>query len=324
MENTKKQNFLVKWLKTKETTVLFILIGIIIILSILSPHFLTKGNLITVLIGLSADGIITIAMTVILAMGGIDLSVGLIMGFSAMLVAKLADLGVNLWVGALVALVGAFICGMINGVFIAKFKLTPFIMTLAMMSIVKGITLVVTSGRAVPLPRDNKAFLFLGQGYVANAIPFIVLIFVVIAVVMHILLTKSELFRKVYYIGSNEKAAKLSGIKVDSIKIFVYILSGVLCGLAGVLSVSRFSTSTPSTGVGVEMTAISAAVIGGSSLNGGIGSVYGAVLGILLLNIVNNGLVLLDVSVYAQDLISGAILLAAVTLDVLSSKKRAV
>lgn len=324
MGKEKEQNYFQKWMKAKETTVLLILIAIIIILSILSPYFLKKDNLLTVLIGLSADGIITIGMTIILAMGGIDLSVGSVMGFAAMLVAKLASFGVNLWLGALIALLGAVLVGAINGFFIAKFKLTPFIMTLAMMSIVKGIIMVSTTGRAVSIPRDEAgSFLFLGQGYIGGAIPFIVLVFIVFAIVMNILLTKTELFRKVYYIGSNEKAAALSGIKVESIKMFVYILNGLLAGIAGVLNVSRFVTSTPSTGTGVEMTAISAAVIGGSSLNGGVGSVYGAVLGILLLNIVNNGLVLLNVSVYAQELISGVILLGAVTLDVLSSKKKA-
>lgn len=305
-------------LQTKEAPVFFVIVLMCVIMTMLTPNFLTRSNIMTTLLGLSADGIVAISMTIILAMGGIDLSVGSVMGLASMITAKIAVSSGNIWLGALGGLLVGCLCGLINGFFISKMKLTPFIMTLAMMSISRGAVMLLSSGKSVAVPKNSSAFIFLGQGYIGGAIPSLVVIFLIIAVVGNFMLRKTEVFRKVFYIGSNEKAAKLSGINVGRIKLGVYILSAAMSALAGILCVARFATATTTTGDGVEMTAISAAVIGGASLDGGSGSILGAVLGILLLNIVNNALVLLRVSVYAQDLISGMILLIAVTLDVIS------
>ena len=318
-----KNSFIKRFLRAKETPVFLVIILMCVVLSILTPNFLTKSNILTTLVGLSADGIVAIAMTVILAMGGIDLSVGSVMGLSSMVAAKIAVSSGNIWLGALMGLAVGVVVGIINGLFIAKLKLTPFIMTLAMMSIAKGTSMLLSSGKSVAISKDNTAFMFLGQGYVGGVFPFLVIIFIVVAIVGNVLMKKTEMFRKVYYVGSNEKAAKLSGIDVEKVKIGVYILSGAMSAICGILCVSRFGTATTTTGSGVEMTAISAAVIGGASLDGGAGSVLGAVLGIILLNIVDNGLVLLHVSVYGQDLVSGLILLIAVTMDVFSNHKKA-
>lgn len=318
-----KNSFIKRFLRAKETPVFLVIILMCVVLSILTPNFLTKSNILTTLVGLSADGIVAIAMTVILAMGGIDLSVGSVMGLSSMVAAKIAVGSGNIWLGALMGLAVGVVVGIINGLFIAKLKLTPFIMTLAMMSIAKGTSMLLSSGKSVAISKDNTAFMFLGQGYVGGVFPFLVIIFIVVAIVGNVLMKKTEMFRKVYYVGSNEKAAKLSGIDVEKVKIGVYILSGAMSAICGILCVSRFGTATTTTGSGVEMTAISAAVIGGASLDGGAGSVLGAVLGIILLNIVDNGLVLLHVSVYGQDLVSGLILLIAVTMDVFSNHKKA-
>lgn len=317
-----KDSAIKRFLQTKETPVFLIVVALCVIMTFLTPNFLTKGNIMTTLLGLSADGIVTIAMTVILALGGIDLSVGSVMCLASMVAAKIGVLTGNLWLGAVLGLLVGALCGVINGLFIAKLKLTPFIMTLAMMSIARGSSMLMSSGKSVAIPKDNAAFMFMGQGYVGGLIPFLVVIFLVIAIVGNFLLRKTETFRKVFYIGSNEKAARLSGINVDRVKLGVYTLSAVLSAFAGVLCVSRFGTATTTTGDGAEMTAISAAVIGGASLDGGSGSILGAVLGILLLNIVDNALVLLHVSVYGQDLISGLILLIAVTMDVFSRRRK--
>ena len=312
-----------RFLHAKETPVFLVIILMCVVLSILTPNFLTKSNILTTLVGLSADGIVAIAMTVILAMGGIDLSVGSVMGLSSMVAAKIAVGYGNIWLGALAGLLVGILVGIINGLFIAKLKLTPFIMTLAMMSIAKGSSMLLSYGKSVAISKDKAAFMFLGQGYIGGVFPFLVVIFIVVAIVGNLLMKKTEMFRKVYYVGSNEKAAKLSGINVEKVKIGVYTLSGAMSAICGILCVSRFGTATTTTGDGVEMTAISAAVIGGASLDGGAGSVLGAVLGIILLNIVDNGLVLLHVSVYGQDLVSGLILLIAVTMDVFSNHKKA-
>jgi len=323
VKQEKKEFLSRRLLQTKEAPVFLVIVLMCVIMTFLTPNFLTKSNIMTTLLGLSADGIVAIAMTVILAMGGIDLSVGSVMGLASMVTAKIAVATGNIWLGALGGLLTGCVCGLINGFFISKLKLTPFIMTLAMMSLARGAVMLLSSGKSVAVPKDSAAFIFLGQGYIGGILPSLVLIFVVIAVAGNFMLRKTEVFRKVFYVGSNEKAACLSGINVDRIKLGVYVLSSVMSALAGVLCVSRFATATTTTGNGVEMTAISAAVIGGASLDGGAGSILGAVLGILLLNIVNNALVLLRVSVYAQDLISGLILLIAVTMDVLSHHRKA-
>ena len=322
--NVSEKNSIVrKALSIKEMPVLLFLIGFCIILSILSPYFLTASNLMTTLVGFSSSGLVVIGMTIVLAMGGLDLSVGSVVGFSATVVSVLfAKVGMNIWLAASIAIVVSMLLGLINGLFISKLRLSPFIMTLAMLSLVKGLMLLITQGKSVAIKGVDDAFSFLGQGYIGGFFPSIVLIFIVFAVLSHFLLRYSEAFRQVYYIGSNEKSARLSGINVDKVKIFIYILSAFFAAVAGVLSASRFGASTTSTGTGVEMKAISAAVIGGASLNGGEGSILGAVLGIMLLSIVDNGLILLRVSVYGQDLVSGAILLIAVTIDAVSHIKK--
>lgn len=323
-ENISKQkSFFKKMLSVKEMPVFLFLIGFCIILSILSPYFLTASNLMTTLVSFSSSGLVVIGMTIVLVMSGLDLSVGAVVGFSATVVAVLfAKASMNIWLASAIAIVTSSLCGLINGIFIAKLKLSPFIMTLAMQSLVKGLMLLITQGKSIATTGVDDAFSFLGQGYIGGFFPCLVLIFIIVAIIGHFLLRHTEPFRQVYYIGSNEKSARLSGINVDKVKIFIYILSAFLASIAGVLSTSRFGASTTSTGAGVEMTAISAAVIGGASLNGGEGSILGAVLGIMLLSIVDNGLILLKVSVYGQDLISGAILLIAVTLDAISHLKK--
>lgn len=260
-------------------------------------------------------------MTVVLILGGLDLSVGSVMGLSAMSAAYLATAGVNIWIALIAGLLIGIICGLLNGIFIGKIGLNPFITTLAMLGIAKGTTLLATQGSSISLSNVSESFLYLGQGEILG-IPVIVIIFIIIAVIGDFMLRYSQPFRKVFYIGSNEKAATLSGINISKVKINVYILTAFLASVAGMLSLARFGASTPTTGVGTELRAISAAVIGGASLNGGEGSILGAFLGVLLLNIVNNGLILLNVSVYGQDLISGVILLLAVTIDHISHKKR--
>ncbi len=307
----------------KETPVFIILILICVVLSILTPTFLTSTNILTTLVGMSANGIVAIAMTIILAMGGIDLSVGSVMCLSSMIAAKIVQGGGNIGVGILVGMIFGIACGVANGFFIAKLKLTPFIMTLAMMSIARGSSMLLSSGKSVAISKEFTKFLFLGQGYIGGKVPMLVLIFAILAVIFGFLLKKTKPFRNIYYIGSNEKAARLSGVNVDKTKLGVYTLSAAMSAFAGILCLSRFGTATTTTGNGVEMTAISAAVIGGASLDGGLGSVVGAVIGIALLNVVDDGLILLHVSVYGQDLISGIILLIAVTMDVLSNRRRA-
>ncbi len=305
----------------REASVLLFVILIAVVLSVLSPHFLKFSNMQSLLNGLSAYGIVVIAMTIVLAMGGIDLSVGSVMGLSSMVTALIIRGGGPVPLAVAAGFSTGLVCGLINGFFIGTVKLNAFITTLAMMGIARGLTLMSTGGSAVSIAGASDTLRFIGQSTLAG-IPIIIVVFVVVAVLGDFFLRHTQPFRKVFLIGSNEKAAQLSGINVTKTKVLVYTLSAFLSSFAGFLSLCRFSASTPTTGAGVEMIAISAAVIGGASLQGGSGTVLGAFLGILLLNIVNNGLVLLNVSVYGQNLISGMILLIAVLVDKFSNSKK--
>lgn len=306
----------------RETSVILLILGISVILTVISPYFLTGANLSTTALGLAADGIIAIGMTMVLITGGIDLSVGSILGLSMVTAGALyIGLGVNIWIAALVALVVSVLCGLFSGYLIGKVGLSPLITTLGVMGIARGAAYVMTKGSPLSMSGVSKAFIFLGGGDIAG-LPVFVIIFIILAVISDYLFRRSAPLRNVFYTGSNEKAAMLSGIDTCRVKITVYVMSALLAGVAGVLSLSRFNVAAPNSGVGTEMRVISACVIGGASLTGGVGTIFGSVLGILLLNIINNGLVLMSVSVYWQDLISGAILIIAVTIDMLSHKRK--
>lgn len=315
-------SLLEKLMGFREMTLIFIIIVISIIVSILSPNFLTGENLITTALGLAADGILAIGMTVVLVSGGVDLSVGSVLSLSAVIAGGLyLSYGVDIWVGSLIALIVCVLIGLFNGYFIAKIGIPPLIVTLAMMGIARGASYVLTQGSPLSLYGDLKGFDFLGQGRILG-IPFFILFFVFLIIVFDFLMRKSAPFRLVYYVGSNENAAKLSGINVPKVKIAVYVLMSVLAGIAGIFTLSRFSVAAPTAGTGSELNAISACVIGGASLAGGEGTVLGAILGTILVGIINNALVLLNVSVYWQNLVSGVILITAVVIDYISHQKR--
>lgn len=323
METAKKKSVIKRALAMRETTVILLIIGIAIILSILSPHFLTGANLSSTALGFAAQGIMVIGTTMVLITGGIDLSIGSIEALAMVVAGALYMAGVDIWIAALAGLAVSAICGVINGLFIGKIGLMPFITTLGMMSIARGAAMICTEGSPISLSGMPDSFKVLGSGDIFG-IPIFVIIFLVLTIVADYFFRRSTIMRNVFYTGSNEKAAILSGLNVSRIKFGVYTVAAALAGLAGILSLSRFGVAAPSTGQGAEMDCISAAVIGGASLTGGEGTVYGAALGVVLLNLINNGLIMLNVSVYWQDLVTGVILLAAVTIDMYSHKKRAI
>ncbi len=317
-----KTSFSKKIIAFRETTLIIIILAVAIIFSILSPSFLTTSNLTTTAIGLSADGIIAIGMTVAIVLGGFDLSVPGTFALSGVVSGVLFLQGVNIWIACIIAMAIGMLIGFVNGIFIGKIGINAFIVTLGMNGIASGAAYVVTQGSPLSLAGVPKSFLFIGSGHVFG-IPFMVLLFIILTIFGDFMLRRSEPLRKVFYTGSNEKAAILSGINTKDVKMWVFTLTATMAALAGVVSTSRFTVATPTAGVGSDMRAISAAVIGGASLQGGEGTIFGSVLGVILLNIINNGLVLLDVSVYWQNLINGVILIAAVSFDYFSHKNRA-
>jgi ribose transport system permease protein len=322
LRESKKYNSVVRSVASfREAGIILIIFIVCFILSLLTPHFLTRDNLITTAIGLSADGIMVIGMTVALVSGGFDLSVGSIMGLSGVTAGILYLEGMNIWIACIIALIVGMVCGLVNGFFIGIVGLNPLITTLGMMGIARGAAYVLTQGSPLSLFAIPKSFAFLGEGKILG-IPVIVFLFFAMAIIGDFLLRRSEPIRRVFYVGSNEKAAILSGINASKVKIGVFILTATLSSIAGILSLARFTVAAPTAGLGSELRVISAAVIGGASLNGGEGTILGAVLGVILLNIISNGLILLNVSVYWQDLINGIILIIAVTFDYISHKNK--
>jgi Ribose/xylose/arabinose/galactoside ABC-type transport systems, permease components len=315
----KKQSFFKKFFGVREVSLLLIIIGFAIILSFLSPYFFSATNLSTTAIGLASDGIIAIGMTVALVLGGFDLSVGSVMALSGVVTGALYLAGVNIWLAAFIALISGILCGLFNGYLIGKVKLNPFITTLGMMSIARGGSYVLTQGSPLSISGMAKSFTFLGSGQIFG-FPMMVLIFLILAVIMDFALRRSAPMRQVFYVGSSEKAASLSGINVSKVKVGVFFLTAFLSAIAGILTLSRFTVAQPNAGTGSELRAIAACVIGGASLNGGEGTILGAVLGVVLLALVNNALILLNVSVYWQDLITGVILISAVLIDFITHR----
>lgn len=309
-----------KFFEIREASILLIFIAFCVVMTIASPFFLTQSNLTATILGAACNMFLVTAMTVILACGGIDLSVGSMMSLAGVVLAYLSmQKGVPVAAAAIIGVLCSVGIGAVNGLICSKTTIAPMICTLGTMSIAKGIAMVLSKGAGISVAQLPAGFLKLGKGMI-GPIPILILLGVIVAVIFGFLLRNSSVMRKVYYVGSNAQAADYSGINVAKVKMGVYILSGVLCGISGVLAAARFTVASPIIGDGQEMTAISSAVIGGASLNGGIGSILGSMLGLLLLSFINNALVLLNVNVYWQEFINGVILLLAVLIDYFSHR----
>lgn len=318
----KKISLLKKLLARREASVFIIIILTVAFVSILEPRFLLWSNIRSIAIGLSTDGLMAIGLAIVLILGGIELSVGSVSALACVITGGLFLAGMNIWLASLVALMAGAGIGLFNGLMVSKVGLPPFIVTLGMMSLARGGAYIFTQGSPLSMGGLPPEFKFLGTGSVLG-IPMLFVIFILVAILADYMMKNSNAFRNIFYVGSNEKAAKLSGINVAKIKTWVYILSAVLATIAGIVSLARFNVATPQLGIMAETRAISAAVIGGTSMSGGVGSVFGAVLGVILLNVITSALVMLNVSVYWQDFVTGAILVLAVTLDYASQRKRA-
>ena len=298
----------------REAGLIAIIIALCVVMSFASPHFLTLGNFRAMLMSFSVEGIVVVGMTILLIVGGIDLSVGSVVCFSMVLSGSLFLMGVDPWTASVVGILASALIGCIMGFFVTVIGLNHFITSLAAMVIVRGLCLVITKGTPLSLFTLPASFKAVGQG-TFYGVPYVILIFVAVVAAFDFLLRRATAFRKVFYTGSNEKAALYSGIRTRQVKFWVTALCATLSGVAGVIYMSRFGAATPTFGVGMELNIIAAAVIGGASLKGGSGTIFGAILGIALLSVVTSSLILLDVSVYWQDMIKGCILLAAVSID---------
>ena len=289
------------------------LLALFLLLSLASPHFLTVTNLSSVARQTAVINALALGMTLVMIAGGIDLSVGAMLAFSGLLGAMCLQAG---WPQAL-AVAAAAVCGTgwgaVNGLLTAKLKITPFIVTLGTLGIIRGLTLLVSNG--LPVAGIPASFAWLGEGNLAQVLPVPLVVLAAAALLVHALLVHTVLGRYAYAIGSNPEAARYAGVRVDAITVAVYAVSGALVGLASMIEVARLMTGQPTAGEGYELKAIAAVVIGGGSLRGGEGSVAGTLVGGFIMGLLSNGSNLLGISPFLQQVIIGAVIILAVGLD---------
>ncbi|MBC3378231.1 ABC transporter permease [Serratia fonticola] len=286
-----------------------------------SNYFLSDENMLIVLRQISINGILAIGMTFVIITAGVDLSVGSVLALSGIVAARFATTNSGLSIGdtahavmvpLIVALGIGIVCGLINGTILARYRLQPFIVTMGMLSAARGLALLTTDGN--PVSQLNSDFRWLGNGYVLG-IPVPVIIFTALFVLAWILLNKTIFGRHVYAVGGNQKSARTSGISVIQIKVLVYTLCAALAGIAGLILTARTGSAQTNAGSAYELDAIAAVVIGGTSMAGGVGTLVGTLFGVLIIGVMNNGLDLLGVQSYYQQIIKGALIVVAVLLD---------
>jgi ribose transport system permease protein len=310
-----------KALRMRETGLILIILALFIAMSFASPYFLTWTNMRAMAMAFAVEGIVVVGMTILLISGGIDLSVGSVTALAMVIAGLLFLNGMDPWLASAIAITACTAIGAIMGFFVTRVGLHHFIVSLAVMVIARGLCLLGTGGRPLGLYELPESFKFIGQGSI-GVIPIVLVIFVVVVVAFDFMLRRTTLFRKVFYTGSNPKAAAYSGIQTRQVVFATTTLCSALCGIAGIIYMARFGSAQPTFGMGMELNVIAAAVIGGASLSGGSGTIFGAILGTILLSVVSSSLALLDVSVYWQDIIRGSILLTAVTIDHYLNKRR--
>ena len=321
MDNSNNKNNSNKFYKVKKYLVNFnfekygiyiALLLLCVIFSILSPVFLTSSNVFNVLRQISINGIITLGMTIIIIGGGIDLSVGSVFALTGLLSATLAKMGptpVTIIGAILVPIIVGAICGYLNGFLIAKGNVAPFIVTLGTMYGFRGITYIYT--KAQPVANLSTWYASIGTGYL-GPIPYPVIILLILGVILWIIMAKTRYGRYVYAVGGNREAAKASGINDKTVLIWTYVIQGMLVGISAIILTSRLNAAQSTAGEGYELNAIAAALVGGASFVGGVGTISGSIVGALIIGVLLNGLNLMDVGSYYQRLAIGIIIIAAV------------
>ncbi|CAH1527388.1 MULTISPECIES: ribose ABC transporter permease [Vibrio] len=306
--------FTKEWLIEQKS--LIALIFLIVVVSFLNPNFFTVDNILNILRQTSVNAIIAVGMTLVILTAGIDLSVGSVLALCGAFAASMIALEVPVLIAVPTALFAGAVLGAISGIIIAKGKVQAFIATLVTMTLLRGVTMVYTDGRPISTGFTDTAdaFAWFGTGY-ALGIPVPVWLMVIVFAAAWYLLNHTRFGRYVYALGGNESATRLSGINVDRVKIGVYAICGMLAALAGIIVTSRLSSAQPTAGMGYELDAIAAVVLGGTSLMGGKGRIMGTLIGALIIGFLNNALNLLDVSSYYQMIAKAVVILLAVLVD---------
>ena len=305
------------------------LLAMFVFFSFASDAFFQVDNIMGILIATAVNGVLAVACTFVIITGGIDLSVGTLMTFCAVICGVfLSNWGLPMWTGVVAALVTGALSGLLSGTLIAKLKIPPFIATLGMMLLLKGLGLVIANDKPIYF-NDTPGFSaisidsFLGDYVIPSLpIPNAVIILFVLAAVCSKILNSTAFGRYTFALGSNEEAVRLSGVNVDAWKTAIYCFSGAICGVAGLLIASRLNSAQPALGQGYELEAIAAVVIGGTSLSGGVGTILGTIIGAFIISVLTNGLRIMSVEQDWQTVVTGFIIIAAVYTDILRRKKQ--
>ncbi|WP_026585425.1 ABC transporter permease [Bacillus sp. J33] len=302
-----------------------ILIGLLIlciVITIINPNFLTSNNLLNVLRQTSTNLYLALAMTMIIILGGIDLSVGSIMAVTGVVTTGLIALfDTSVFVAVIAGLLVGMLFGAINGYVAATTIIPPFIITLATMNIARGAAYVITDGKPVRVMSDS--FNFIGSGYLFGVLPMPVLYLMILLILCYFIMNKTKLGRYMYAVGGNAEAARFSGINIKKIQFFAYTFSGLMAAVAGIVLASRMFSGQPTAGEGAELDAIAAVVLGGTSMTGGYGRIGGTVIGALIIGVLSNGLNLMGVSSFWQYIVKGIVIMVAVYADVIKRRKKA-
>jgi len=306
--------------RSHEWILLLFFIGLIIIMSLLAPSFLTVNNLLSVTQQMSEFGILALGVTVVIITSGIDLSVGSIAGLTTIVIAMTYGWSGSLVAAILLGILTGALCGAFNGVLIAKIGVPPILVTLGTMTFFNGIALVLSKGNAISdLPEE---FYFVGQGYLFGNIPVQTVIFLVLAILTSLLLSRTPWGRRVYAVGNNSVAAVFSGVRVDKVLLYVYIFAGIMAAVSGWIISSRVSTARADLGAVYVMQSIAATVLGGTNIAGGSGTIFGTVIGVSVFAVLANGLNLIGVSPFAQNLLMGLALILVLLINNMSIIKR--
>lgn len=293
---------------------LIALFFLIVAISLISPEFRTIGNFLSLLRQSSINGLIAFGMTFVILTGGIDLSVGSVLALTTAFCAKFIANGMPVGLAMLLALIIGTCFGLISGFLITKGRLQPFIATLITMTVFRGCTMIFMDGKPISNLGDSFLLKFIGKGSIFG-IPIPVILFIIIFIIFMFILEKTVFGRRIYATGSNWKSAKLSGVNIDNAKLSVYAISGCMAALAGLILLSRLGSAQPTLGSGYELDAIAAVALGGTSMNGGRGRIWGTFVGVLIIAVLNNGLNILGVSSYYQEVVKGIVILIAVLSD---------
>lgn len=290
------------------------LLALCIGLAFSGPDFLTVGNLLNVMRQVSINAVIAFGMTLVILLGGIDLSVGSILAVSSVVIADLLQAHCNAGLATLTGVLAGALLGTVNGLIVTKGRVAPFIATLGTMTTLRGFALVLSNGSPISGFSSNF-FSLVGDGYVAGLVPIPVVWMLVVFAIFWFVMRQTVFGRHIYATGGNAEAAALSGVKTDQVQIWVYTICGATAAMAGVILTSRLNSAQPTAGAGYELDAIAAVVLGGTSLSGGRGWIFGTLVGALLIGVLNNGLNLMGVSSFYQQVIKGGVILLAVLLD---------